>query len=94
MSALAKIGEPVRTCMGCGQRERAGHLVRVVRRPNGSLSLDRDHREHGRGGYLHKIEDCWSRFARRGGTIRSFRAQVQPHARVALLSELCAGVDL
>jgi hypothetical protein len=89
-----KRGEPVRTCIGCGQRDRAAALVRLVRRGNGCLSIDSERREPGRGGYLHKVEDCWSRFARRGGTIRSFRANVQLQARVALLTELRAGVDL
>ncbi len=85
---------PVRTCIGCREREAQKEMLRLVRTPNGSLRLDAAGRQPGRGGYLHRREDCWKKFAKRGGTVRSFRSAVQLQARQALLEELRAGADL
>ena len=44
--------------MAC--REEAGktELVRIVRRPDGSVGLDRGGKEAGRGAYLHASVEC------------------------------------
>lgn len=89
-----KAASTIRTCVGCGQRDLARTMIRLARRSDGSLVVNRGGRERGRGGYLHRDENCWSRFARQRGTIRSFRAVVQPQTRVAVIDRLRSGVDL
>ncbi len=90
---MARCHTPIRTCIGCGSRDRRGELIRLVLQPDGGLRRD-ELGAPGRGGYLHRREDCWTKFARRGGTVRSFRSAVQVQARKALLVELRAGADL
>ena len=43
---------PVRMCSGCGQHFPKKDLVRVVRSPQGELSVDLTGKKSGRGAYL------------------------------------------
>lgn len=43
---------PVRMCAGCQERRLKKELVRVVRSPEGEISLDRTGKKSGRGAYL------------------------------------------
>lgn len=79
---------PIRTCMGCGATAPQRDLLRIVRTPAGELRLDDARRAGGRGGYLHRRSDCWARFAKRKGALRSLRAAVDRLARAALIAEL------
>ncbi|MBX3023386.1 YlxR family protein [bacterium] len=79
---------PIRTCMGCGAAAPQGGLLRVVRAADGALALDVSRRAGGRGGYLHRRRDCWDRFAKRKGPLRSLRATVDRPARAALVAAL------
>jgi predicted RNA-binding protein YlxR (DUF448 family) len=78
----------MRTCLGCGAVDRQHALVRVVRDAAGRVAVDADRRKAGRGGYLHPFPECWVKFARRKGSVRSFRAAVDRPARAALVAEL------
>jgi len=79
---------PMRTCLGCGAVDRQPALLRLVRDTVGSLSIDRQRRAGGRGGYLHPHPECWAKFAHRKGVVRSLRATVDRPARAALVAEL------
>ena len=43
---------PQRQCMGCRERKEKRHLIRVVRSPEGEVSLDFSGKKNGRGAYL------------------------------------------
>ena len=48
---------PLRKCTGCGEMKSKKELVRVVRSPEGEVSLDLYGRKAGRGAYVcHNIE--------------------------------------
>lgn len=79
---------PIRTCMGCGAREPQSALLRIVLDPTAGLRVDAQRRARGRGGYLHPLPECWTRFSRRKGPLRSLRASVDRAAREALLTAL------
>lgn len=79
---------PIRTCMGCGAAAPQSGLLRVVRSSDGALQLDAPRRVGGRGGYLHRRRDCWDRFAKRKGPLRSLRTSVDRPARAALVATL------
>lgn len=74
--------------MGCGSTAPQGGLLRVVHTADGGLQLDPLRRAGGRGGYLHRSRDCWNRFAKRKGPLRSLRASVDRPARAALVAAL------
>lgn len=61
-------------------------MVRIVRDAAGELHLDERRTAPGRGGYLHRSADCWTRFARGKGMIRSLGSAVERTARAALVA--------
>ena len=49
---------PLRMCSGCSQRKPKKELIRVVRSPDGEISLDETGRKPGRGAYLCNNGGC------------------------------------
>jgi predicted RNA-binding protein YlxR (DUF448 family) len=49
---------PLRMCTGCGQMKPKLELVRVVKSPDGDISLDLTGKKPGRGAYVCKNADC------------------------------------
>ncbi|MEK6600913.1 MAG: YlxR family protein [Candidatus Binatota bacterium] len=77
---------PQRTCLGCGARDDQRALLRLVVQGNGELKVDR--LEKGRGGYLHKTQECWSAFLRKKNLYRAFRLEVGRELREKLILTL------
>ncbi len=49
---------PMRMCTGCGEMKPKRELVRVVKSPEGEVSLDRTGKKPGRGAYVCRSADC------------------------------------
>ena len=49
---------PLRRCNGCNEMKPKKELVRVVRSPEGEVSLDLTGRKPGRGAYVCRSADC------------------------------------
>ncbi len=49
---------PLRMCTGCGEMFDKRTLVRVVKSPDGEVSLDLTGKKSGRGAYVCKNSDC------------------------------------
>lgn len=49
---------PMRQCVGCGEHFPKGELIRVVRSPEGEISLDVTGRKNGRGVYICPRSTC------------------------------------
>lgn len=49
---------PLRKCLGCGEMKPKKELVRLVRSPEGEVSLDLTGRKPGRGAYLCPSLSC------------------------------------
>ncbi|WP_431521147.1 YlxR family protein [Citricoccus muralis] len=70
---------PVRTCIGCRQREDQYHLIRVVLVGDAdtrSVTLDEHRRLPGRGAWLHRDPRCWDLAESRRGFARAFKGPV------------------
>ena len=50
MEKVKKI--PVRQCLGCNEHKPKAELIRVVRSPEGEISLDTRGKKSGRGAYI------------------------------------------
>lgn len=59
---------PMRQCMGCREMKPKKDLIRVVRSPEGSVSLDFKGKAPGRGAYLCPDLQCLKK-ARKSGSI-------------------------
>ena len=49
---------PQRKCVGCGISKDKSALIRVVRSPDGGVSVDLKGKKSGRGAYICKDEEC------------------------------------
>ena len=49
---------PLRKCVGCGEMKPKKELVRVVKSPEGEISLDLTGRKPGRGAYVCPRREC------------------------------------
>ncbi|MCI1954860.1 MAG: YlxR family protein [Oscillospiraceae bacterium] len=55
---IRKKKTPLRMCTGCGEMKPKKELVRVVKSPEGEISLDLTGRKPGRGAYVCRKIDC------------------------------------
>lgn len=56
--AASRKKQPERRCIGCGERKPKSELIRVVRGPDGGVSLDFTGKKAGRGAYLCRDLRC------------------------------------
>ena len=59
MEKVKKI--PVRQCLGCNEHKPKSELIRVVRDPEGNISLDKRGKKSGRGAYICHDVKCLSK---------------------------------
>ena len=52
---------PMRMCVGCREMKEKKLLIRVVRSPEGEVSLDPGGKKSGRGAYVCRNADCLKR---------------------------------
>jgi len=79
--------EPVRTCIGCGEKAPKRDLVRLFAR-DGRVAVD-PARSGGRGAYLHAGDACLLRAAKRRAFVRAFRGAGEADPR--LLRDVLTG---
>ena len=82
---------PMRQCLGCREMKPKGELIRVVRSPEGEISLDFRGKKPGRGAYLCPSPDCLARAKKSRAIERAFSAQVDPEVYAALEGQMQAG---
>ena len=49
---------PMRMCIGCGEMKPKKELIRVVKSPEGEITLDFTGKKAGRGAYLCRSQEC------------------------------------
>lgn len=49
---------PERKCLGCGEMKPKKALIRVVRSPEGVISVDKSGKKPGRGAYVCQCKEC------------------------------------
>ena len=52
---------PMRMCLGCNEMKPKKELMRVVKSPEGEISLDFTGKKNGRGAYLCKEAECFEK---------------------------------
>lgn len=62
----------IRTCVGCRQRDARTHLIRVVA-CDGTLVVDLQGSQPGRGAYVHHDPQCWDLAVRRKPWARALK---------------------
>lgn len=67
---------PLRQCLGCREMRPKNELIRVVRSPEGNISLDFKGKKPGRGAYVCRSIDCMKRARKLRALERAFSTQI------------------
>jgi predicted RNA-binding protein YlxR (DUF448 family) len=81
----------MRQCLGCREMKPKGELIRVVRAPDGSVSLDFRGKKPGRGAYLCPDPKCLAKVKKSRALERAFSAQVDAQVYEELERQMKAG---
>ena len=65
----------MRKCLGCNEMKPKRELIRVVRSPEGVISLDKTGKANGRGAYLCPDAACLKKLRKRKSLERAFKCQ-------------------
>lgn len=69
---------PERRCVGCIGTFEKRELIRVVRSPDGSISIDFTGKKSGRGAYICKSESCLKKARKSGALSRALECEISP----------------
>ena len=84
---------PQRQCMGCRDRKEKRELIRVVRSPEGSVSLDFRGKAPGRGAYICPDLACLKKALRSKALERSLEVPIPEEIYARLEQEMEEGKD-
>lgn len=79
---------PVRMCTGCRESKPKTELVRVVKSPEGELSVDLTGKKSGRGAYVCKSAECLAAAQKNKGLERAFKQKIDPEIYARLAEEI------
>jgi predicted RNA-binding protein YlxR (DUF448 family) len=75
---------PMRTCVSCRTARQKREFLRVVRAPDGTISIDSTGRANGRGAYLCADGSCWANALKKKSIERALSAPLTPEVRAYL----------
>lgn len=81
---------PLRMCTGCGEMKPKKELVRVVKSPEGEISLDLTGRKPGRGAYVCPDVACLAAARKARRLERAFSCQIPAEVYDTMEEELTA----
>ena len=84
---------PMRQCVGCQTSRTKKELVRVVRGPDGTISIDTTGKKPGRGAYLCPDPACLARARKSKALERAFSAALPPEVYEALEGQMKTGEE-
>lgn len=79
---------PLRKCLGCGESKPKKELVRVVKSPEGEISLDLSGKKPGRGAYICRNVDCLLKAKKAKRIERAFECAIPDSIYNSMESEL------
>lgn len=83
-----KRSQPLRQCTGCGEMKPKQELVRVVRSPEGTVSLDRSGKVNGRGAYICRSVECYKKAVKAKRLERAFSMSIPESVSEQIVKEL------
>lgn len=79
---------PMRQCLGCREMKPKKELIRVVRSPEGDISLDFMGKAPGRGAYICPDAQCLKKAVRARALEKAFSAQIPEEVYEKLNEEM------
>lgn len=82
---------PMRQCLGCREMKPKRELIRVVRSPEGAISLDFRGKANGRGAYVCPSPDCLKKAVRAKALARALETPIPDEIFAQLQAQMEAG---
>ena len=82
---------PMRQCLGCREMKPKPELLRVVRSPEGAISLDFRGKANGRGAYVCPSPDCLKKAVRAKALERALETPIPDEIFAQLQAQMEAG---
>ena len=79
---------PQRQCMGCRERKNKRDMIRVVRAPSGTVSLDFSGKAQGRGAYICPDPECLKKALRSKSLDRALEVTIPEEVYDRLAKEM------
>ncbi len=79
---------PMRMCVGCREMKEKRELIRVVRSPQGEVSIDPKGKKPGRGAYVCRSQSCLARAIKQKQLERQLEVQLTEEVAQFLTDEL------
>lgn len=79
---------PLRQCLGCREMKPKAELMRVVRSPEGTVSVDLRGKAPGRGAYVCRSADCLKKALRSKAVSRSLGIEIPPEIYDGLAAQM------
>lgn len=83
---------PMRQCLGCREMKPKRELIRVVRSPEGEISLDFKGKASGRGAYVCPDAQCLKKAVKAKALERAFSCQIPQEIYDKLNEQMEAGI--
>ena len=84
---------PQRQCMGCRERKPKRDMIRIVRTPEGVVSLDFGGKMNGRGAYICPNPECLKKVQKAKALDRSLEVTIPDEVYERLSKEMEAGIN-
>ncbi|MBO7473974.1 MAG: YlxR family protein [Ruminococcus sp.] len=79
---------PMRMCLGCNEMKPKKELIRVVRSPEGDISLDFKGKAAGRGAYICRSTECLEKARKARRFEKSFSCRIEDSVYEVMMNEL------
>jgi len=83
---------PMRQCLGCREMKPKRELIRVVRSPEGDISLDFKGKASGRGAYVCPDAQCLKKAVKAKALERAFSCQIPQEIYDKISEQMEAGI--
>ncbi|HZJ83181.1 MAG TPA: YlxR family protein [Clostridia bacterium] len=82
---------PLRMCLGCRELKPKKELIRVVRSPEGEISIDLGGKKPGRGAYICKNSSCLENALKNRVLERTFSQKIEKDLQQILINQMNEG---
>ncbi|MBP3761629.1 MAG: YlxR family protein [Ruminococcus sp.] len=79
---------PMRMCLGCNEMKNKKELLRVVKSPEGDVSLDFTGKKNGRGAYICRNNDCLQKARKARRFEKAFSCKIEEDVYEVMTDEL------
>ena len=79
---------PIRMCTGCREGKHKKELVRIVKSPEGEISVDLTGKKSGRGAYICRDEKCLAKARKSRSLERAFGCEISADIYERLSEEI------